>query len=153
MKIFSLIDILRDKNYSKAGNDIFKGSINPIIDGDVIIINMEGVDSVPTTFMNTSFGALMDIFGEEKVKKSFRFRNVLKSQIERFRQYFDDYKIILEKKDYKVEIIKTHEDKFKYIIKTREGKVNYESIPYNNFEECYHALNNVISKKDELKSE
>lgn len=93
-----LKDILRDtiNNYADAGDEVFEIAKSAIEEQLTIIIDMINVDSVPTIFMNTSFGALIDIYGVDKTKKSFKFRNILKSQVERISKYFNDYQSLLE---------------------------------------------------------
>jgi hypothetical protein len=97
MKTISLYNILEKQNHSYAdsGSIVFDIAKNAIQKREIVIIDMDGVDSVPTNFMNTSFGALINIFGIENTKKSFKFRNILKSQIDRISKYFNDYQTIV----------------------------------------------------------
>ena len=60
--------------------------------GDKIIIDMDGVNAVPTMFMNVSFGKLVDEFGKMKVMRSINFYNINKAQLDRFKNYFKEYK-------------------------------------------------------------
>lgn len=78
-------------DYAVAGNEIFQLSVPLIEKGEIVIFNMEGQDSVSTVFLNACFGHLIDKFGLEKVKKSFRFTHILRSQIERIGKYYSDY--------------------------------------------------------------
>ena len=53
---------------------------------------MTGVDSIPTMFMTTSFGCIMQDFGAKKLKKEMIFKNITKVQIENFvclKKYFN----------------------------------------------------------------
>lgn len=52
---------------------------------------MTGVDSIPTMFMTTSFGCIMQDFGAKKLKKAMIFKNITKVQIERIKKYINDY--------------------------------------------------------------
>lgn len=52
---------------------------------------MTGVDSIPTMFMTTSFGCIMQDFGAKKLKKEMIFKNITKVQIERIKKYINDY--------------------------------------------------------------
>lgn len=79
------------KDYAKAGDAIYVAAVPLITKGETILFDMKGLDAVSTVFLNMSFGQLMDRFGVDKVKGSFRFSNVLKSQAERIRKYFRDY--------------------------------------------------------------
>lgn len=76
---------------AKAGDAVFSDAVPLISRGEVIVFDMHGLDAVSTVFLNTSFGHLMELFGIEKVKKSFKFSNLLRSQAERIKKYFSDY--------------------------------------------------------------
>lgn len=91
-KIKEYIDHYND--YAKAGNAFFSDAVPHINQGDIIVFDMKGIDGVSTVFLNTSFGQLIDLFGIDKVKKSFRFSNLLCSQAERIKKYFQDYEDI-----------------------------------------------------------
>jgi len=96
METILLSDILKDKDYSNGGTVVYSIAQRAILQNDVIVIDMKNVDSFPTVFMNTSFGELMDEFGVDKIKKSFRFKNILKTQVERISKYFSDYESMLK---------------------------------------------------------
>lgn len=93
--VIDVKDICEKYNdFSRSGKEIFLIS-KPLIEKDeTIVFNMKGLDSVSTVFLNASFGNLIDIFGLEKVKHSFRFTNILRSQVERIKKYFSDYEEI-----------------------------------------------------------
>ncbi len=83
--------IVKFNDYAKAGDAVFFDSC-PLIDtGETIVFDMTGLDGVSTVFLNTSFGHLMDVYGIERVKKSFKFTNILRTQAERIKKYFQDY--------------------------------------------------------------
>ena len=81
----------RHNDYAAAGNEIFNISRPMIEKGESIVFDMIGIDSVSTVFLNTSFGHLIDVFGLVRVKQSFKFTHILRSQIERIKKYFSDY--------------------------------------------------------------
>lgn len=81
------------KDMAVAGKAV-SDDARPILDnGGIIIFDMNGLQSVSTVFLNTSFGYLIDEYGLEKVKNSFKFHNILRSQGERIRKYFEDYQL------------------------------------------------------------
>lgn len=91
MKQIVLSDILIGRSYPDAGTE-FCGILRETIQSsDTLQIDMKGVDSIPTMFMNTSFGKIMSEFGLERLKKAMVFRNISKVQIERIGKYFKDY--------------------------------------------------------------
>ncbi len=79
-------------DYAQSGNAVFDFASSAISKGETLKFDMSGQDSVSTVFLNASFGKLIDTFGIEKVKRSFIFTNLLRSQVDRIRKYFDDYK-------------------------------------------------------------
>lgn len=83
------IDAYND--YAKAGDAVCDFAAAAIDSNDMLQFDMTGQDAVSTVFLNTSFGHLIDRFGIERVKRSFRFSNILRSQMDRIRKYFDDY--------------------------------------------------------------
>lgn len=91
MKQIVLSDILKDKSYPDAGTDFGNILREVIIINDKLQIDMKGVDSIPTMFMNTSFGKIMSEYGVDRLKKAMVFRNISKVQIERIGKYFKDY--------------------------------------------------------------
>lgn len=95
MKIITLKHILAEKAYPDAGNCIFKDIKDTILAHDKLIIDMSDVLSVPTMFLNTSFGAIIDEFGIPKLKESIGFKNITKSQVDRIQKYFIDYNQVI----------------------------------------------------------
>lgn len=96
MKTILLKNILVEKGYPVAGDSIYKDIKDSIIAHEKLIIDMNEVLSVPTMFLNTSFGAIMDEFGSQKLKESIGFKNITKSQVERIQKYIIDYNQVIE---------------------------------------------------------
>ena len=90
-----LKEILKNKSYTDCGYDLYAIAESAIEVGDTVSLDMQDVQSVPTLFMNTSFGELIDKYGIEKTKRLFLFNNVSKSLIERIQSYFDKYQALL----------------------------------------------------------
>ncbi|MBD5369606.1 MAG: STAS-like domain-containing protein [Bacteroides sp.] len=87
----------RYNDYAKAGDRLYTDA-RPLIDrGEKLNFDMIGLDAVSTVFLNASLGHLMDDYGIERVKKSFRFTNLLRSQADRIRKYFTDYEEVYQK--------------------------------------------------------
>lgn len=95
MQTIILHDLLESHNYVESGNIVFGVAMDVVSRDEIITIDMANVESVPTNFLNTSLGALMDIYGVDKIKKSFRFKNILKTQVDRIVKYFNDYQSLL----------------------------------------------------------
>ena len=97
MKTVILYDILKNNDYAESGRIVFKIALDAIHDDNKVIIDMEKADSVPTSFMNTSFGELIRLYGVDQTKNLFVFNHILKSQIERIHKYFNDYEELIRK--------------------------------------------------------
>ena len=102
MKTIILKDILAEKAYPDAGDYIFKDIKDSIIAHDKVIIDMSDVLSVPTMFLNTSLGAIIEEFGTLKLKESLGFKNITKSQAERIQKYLIDYNQVIENNKHKI---------------------------------------------------
>lgn len=92
-----LQEILMDKSFPDAGTSLFKIAEDAINKGDSVIIDMKNIESVPTMFMNTSFGNLIMEYGIDKTKKLFTFNNISRSLLNRIQKYFDDFQNIILK--------------------------------------------------------
>jgi len=95
MKTIILKEILAENAYPDAGEYIFKDIKDSIIAHDKVIIDMIDVLSVPTMFLNTSLGAIIDEYGTDKLKESLGFKNITKSQVERIQKYLIDYNQVI----------------------------------------------------------
>jgi len=96
MKTVLLKSILAEKPYPDAGEFIFRDIKDSIIAHDKVIIDMSDVLSVPTMFLNTSLGAIIDEFGTQRLKESIGFRNITKSEAERIQKYIIDYNQVIK---------------------------------------------------------
>jgi len=96
MKTIDLKNLLAQNSYPEAGDFIFNDIKESIIHHEKIILDMSDVLSVPTMFLNTSFGAIIDEFGTEKLKESIKFKNITKSQVERIQKYLIDYNQVIK---------------------------------------------------------
>lgn len=87
------------QDYAESGFTVLNIAKEAIKEKVIVTLDFDGVDSIPTIFMNTSFGALMDEYGASTTKTLFKFRNIKQTQIERIRKYFNDYENIILKKE------------------------------------------------------
>ena len=81
-------EILTNRQYPAAGEILFNELKTAIDNHDIIDIDFNGVTSVPPTFLNCSFGHLIDIYGVDKVKQSVRFINITKQEAEKYQRIF-----------------------------------------------------------------
>lgn len=96
MKTVLLKNILANRAYPDAGDSIFMDIKDSIIAHDKVIIDMSDVLSLPTMFLNTSIGAIIDEFGTQRLKESIGFKNISKSEAERIQKYIIDYNQVIK---------------------------------------------------------
>jgi hypothetical protein len=94
-----LKDILNGRTYPEGGSVLFEVAKKAVQEGNTISLDLDGVESFPTTFMNTSFGDLIELYGIETTKTLFRFNNITASQVKRIRKYFTDYQNLIENRN------------------------------------------------------
>lgn len=92
-----LKDILKDRTYPEGGTVLYGIAEEAINCGNKILLDMKEVDSIPTLFMNTSFGDLIINHGIKETKSLFIFNNITKSQLERIQKYFNDFESHINK--------------------------------------------------------
>lgn len=67
--------------------------LSPVLDTDArIILDMDGVDDLPTLFLNPSIGRIVKERGVSAMSR-FTFRNISRNQIERLMTYVDKFRI------------------------------------------------------------
>lgn len=68
-----------ERCYSNADGDIILALIKPkLAIGQQVTISFSGVDSVPSSFVNSAFIALLDDFSFEQVRNCLKFINTTK---------------------------------------------------------------------------
>lgn len=78
-------------DYPTAGAKLFSLIKLHVSDNDKIVINLDGIDSLPSMFLNTSLGAFIDEFGKEALRSKISFTQITRSQAERLKDYFTRY--------------------------------------------------------------
>ena len=87
MVTISAKELMTLNSFSLAGNRFYE-TAKRVLPGDKVGLDMSDVDALPAVFMNAAFIPLVKDFGKDAVKRSLTFFNVRKSQMERFRRYF-----------------------------------------------------------------
>lgn len=80
-------DLLKDKSYPEAGDNLYKKILHYIDSEDKVVLDMSEVDALPSMFLNTSIGRFIDDFGYDKLKSKVSFSNIGSSQAERIKDY------------------------------------------------------------------
>lgn len=83
--------LMDSASYPDAGYMLYQKAKPMIEAGGVVRMDLTDVTSLPTLFMNMSFGKLINDFGKEKVMASLKFYSITKVQLERIKKYFDRF--------------------------------------------------------------
>lgn len=93
MKTIILNDILtKNNNIADAGASLYALLKSTVDNNETVVIDMEDATSLPSIFLNVSFGRLIDEFGPGVIHDWVSFTKITKSQAERLRQYIHNYK-------------------------------------------------------------
>jgi len=87
MCVIRINDLVQGNTYLDAGQALYAKMVDNVNIPDKIILDMEGVPSLPTIFLNVSIGQYIDTFGVEKLKQRIAFSKITSSQADRIRQY------------------------------------------------------------------
>ena len=81
-----LNNIMQDKSYPDGGKALYD-AILLCIDNDKIILDFDGISSVPSMFLNVSIGKLISERGTAFIKEKIGFSNITASQLQRIKEY------------------------------------------------------------------
>lgn len=86
--MIQLSQLMADRPYPESGQMLYD-YISPLLaNGESVTLDMTGVVSLPSMFLNASIGMAARNFGVETIKKNIAFRNVTKTQADRLKEYF-----------------------------------------------------------------
>jgi hypothetical protein len=91
MCTISLKEMMINRTYPEAGAALYAAFCLYKDSVDKIIVDLDGVETLPSMFLNTSIGAYIDNFGKESLKEKISFAKITRSQAERLRDYLDRY--------------------------------------------------------------
>lgn len=75
--------------YSNAdGQVIFKLILDPIKRGEQVTVSFDGVDALPSSFVNSAFISLLDQFPFDHIKETLRFAGTTRQINEMIRDRF-----------------------------------------------------------------
>ena len=84
-----LKEIMEGKSYPEAGTFLYQLINENIICSKKIILNMDGVTSVPSMFLNVSIGKYLEENGPDSLKGKLSFAQITKVQAERIKAYIE----------------------------------------------------------------
>lgn len=76
-----------NKSFPEAGNDLYNFIIKKINIEEKIVLNLEGVDVLPSMFLNVSIGKIVKIYGFNTLRDKISFSHITSSQAERLKIY------------------------------------------------------------------
>lgn len=89
--MIQLFQLMQDKSYPESGALLFGILEDAIKNGKDVEIDMTNVISLPSMFLNASFGNAFVVYGKDPIKQHTRFYHIGKSQAERLNEYFLRY--------------------------------------------------------------
>lgn len=85
------IVLQQSEDLSVAGNSFYNSIKQAISNNDKLSVNMDGVTSLPSVFLNISLGRIIDEEGKDKLKKYVGFVRITKQQAIRLSDYLQRY--------------------------------------------------------------
>lgn len=86
--MIQLSQLMADRPYPESGQMLYDYMSPLLANGESVTLDLAGVISLPSMFLNASIGMAAREYGIESIKKNIAFRNVTKTQAERLREYF-----------------------------------------------------------------
>ena len=83
---------MENVSLTQAGNVLYDKMNECVLTEDKLVMDMSGVSSIPSIFLNMSFGQFIDKYGVEKLKNMVSFTNITRTQAERITDYLKRYK-------------------------------------------------------------
>ncbi|MBR1834789.1 MAG: STAS-like domain-containing protein [Bacteroidales bacterium] len=83
--------LLEGRNYPEAGDILFGLMSDSLKKGEKVILNMEGVDSLPTMFLNTSIGQYIKDHGKDSLQGNLAFEKITAQQVVRVKEYLSRF--------------------------------------------------------------
>lgn len=84
-------ELQQNKDFAAAGNALYQSIKKAMSNNEVLSVNMEGVTSLPSIFLNASFGRIIDEEGKDRLKQSVGFVRITRQQALRLRDYLQRY--------------------------------------------------------------
>ncbi|MBR5984002.1 MAG: STAS-like domain-containing protein [Bacteroidales bacterium] len=97
MKRIQLSDIMTsNKILSDAGTMFYKELISALSASEKVTVDMTGVNSIPSVFLNVSIGRLIDEKGIGALRNNVAFTMITKQQALRLKEYIEKYSVKME---------------------------------------------------------
>ncbi len=80
-------ELLKNQSYPQAGDALYVKIIDRLEKEEKIVLDMSGVDTLPSMFLNTSIGRYIQEHGFNRLKEKISFSNIGASQAQRIKEY------------------------------------------------------------------
>lgn len=87
MCTINLQTIMDNKSYPEAGHDLYNIITSKIDSENKIVIDLEGVVSLPSMFLNVSIGKFILEYGVDLLREKISFAQISTSQARRLQEY------------------------------------------------------------------
>lgn len=75
MGMIRVLDLV-DRCYNgEDGQVVHDAIVSKLLNDEQLVVSMEGVDSVPSSFVNVAFISLLDVWNFDEIKRRIRFVN------------------------------------------------------------------------------
>lgn len=91
MKSILISSIIDGRSYPDAGCMLYDSILSGVESSDKVTLDFTGVSSVPSMFLNVSFGRLISEKGVAFIKEKISFCNITVSQVQRIKEYVNRY--------------------------------------------------------------
>ena len=91
MKNLVLKDIVKNSSSNEEGLVLFNLLSDAYVNKTKIILHIDSDSSISSSFLNTSIGEFLDLYGFTNFKETVKFKGN-KSQFERLNNYINKYK-------------------------------------------------------------
>lgn len=91
MCTINLRDIIVHRPLPEAGSRLLDMMMSKLNAGESIILDMDGVPSLPSIFLNMSIGKFIEEHGVELLKQKVTFSKISKGQAARLQEYIQKF--------------------------------------------------------------
>lgn len=91
MKSILISSMIDGRSYPDAGCMLYDAIVLDADSSDRIILDFNGVSSVPSMFLNVSIGRLISERGVAFIKGKIAFSNITASQVQRIKDYVNRF--------------------------------------------------------------
>ena len=86
--MIKISQIMENRTYPESGKLLYD-YISPLLSkNQSVTLDLNGVDSLPSMFLNASIGVAAREYGAETIKKNVVFFHVSRAHAERLKEYF-----------------------------------------------------------------